>query len=105
MPFTIKKDYTCYIRLLPHDLKLGLILKKVHRVIKLVRKIHCLNNKHRTNALNDFERDKHKFLNNPVFDKTIQNYRKQRDMRFITNERTRNRLASSVNCKRSKYIC
>lgn len=43
-------------------------------------------------------------MNNSVLVKTIQNNKKQRDIRYATNGRTRNRLTTSVNFKGSKYI-
>ena len=39
-----------------------------------------------------------------MFGKTIQNNRKQGDIRLVTNERTRNRVAFSVIFEGSNYI-
>ena len=40
-----------------------------------------------------------------MFGKTIQNNREGKDMQLITNEKIRNRLASSVYLNGSKCIC
>ena len=60
--------------------------------------------KYRAKGKNNLKKNHYKFLNNSVYGKTIQNNRKQRDIRLITNERTRNTSAYSVNFKESKYI-
>ena len=39
-----------------------------------------------------------------MFDKTIQNKRKQRDILFSTNEKIRNRFPSSINFNGRKHI-
>ena len=80
----MNKKYTCHIRLVKQALKHGLILKKVHRVIKRkqrnwIEKYIGLNTKYRTKSLNNFKKDFYGFLNNSIFGKTIQNNRKQRD--------------------------
>ena len=51
------------------------------------------------------KKNQYKFLNNSVFHKAIQNTRKQKkSIQLITNERTRKKLASSVNFKENKQI-
>ena len=44
------------------------------------------------------------FWDNLVFGKINQNNGKQTDIRLVTNDRTRNIFASSLNFKGSKYI-
>ena len=63
-----------------------------------------LNNKYIAKTKKDSEKNQYKFLNNSVIGKTIQNNRKQRVIRLITNETTRSRFASSVNFNGKKYI-
>lgn len=44
---------------------------------------------------NEFERDLSGLFNGQLFSKTIQNNRKQKDIRFAIHERTRNKLPLS----------
>ena len=58
------------------------------------------NTKYRAEA-NGFQKNQYKFLNNSEFGKTIQNNRKQRNIQLVTNEKTSNRLASSVTLRKA----
>ena len=63
-----------------------------------------LSTKYRTKAKIDFKKNYWKFFSNSVISKSIQNKKKHRDIPLVTCEKTRNRLAFSVNFKKSKYI-
>ena len=62
------------------------------------------NNKLRTEAKNDFEKDFFKLMNNTVFGNTMKNARKYRDIRLVTNDKRRNQLASEPNYHTTKYF-
>ena len=74
-------EYVLYKRNLKQALRHGLILKKVHRVIKFNQKAWLkpyidMNTKLRQKAKNNVEKDFFKLMNNAAFGKTIWNVRK-----------------------------
>ena len=56
-----------------------------------------INTNLRKKAKNDFEKDLFKLIDNAVFGKTMENARKQRDIKLVTTERKRNYLVSEPN--------
>ena len=73
-----KKEYAIHKRHLKQVLNHGLVLKKVHRVIKLNQKAWLksyidMNTDIGKNAKNGFEKQFFKLMNNAVFEKTKQN--------------------------------
>ena len=63
-----------------------------------------MNTKLRTNTKNDFEKDYFKLKNNAAFGQTMENIRKHRDIRLVTNDKTRSLLASEPNYHATKHI-
>ena len=81
-----KSKYVIHITSLKHALKRGLISKKVYRVIsfnqdELLKPYIEMNNKLRTEAKNDFEKDFFDLMNNSVFGKVMENMRRHRDVK------------------------
>ena len=104
-----KKKYVIHIRALKQALNQGLILKKVHRVIKFRQEAWLkpyigMNTNLRTSAKNDFEKDFFKKMNNAVFCKTMQNDRKYRDIKIVTTNKQRMKFASEPNYHTTKQI-
>ena len=63
-----------------------------------------MNTKLRTNGKNDFEKDFFKLVNNAVFEKTMVNVRKHRDIKLVTRNKRKNQLSSEPNYHTKKYF-
>ena len=56
------------------------------------------------NAKNDFDKDFFQRMNNAVFGKTMENVRKHRDIKLVTNDTKRNKLVSESNYHTRKWF-
>ena len=105
-----KTKCVIHIRNLKQALNYGLILKKVHRVIKFnqnawLKSYNDMNTDLRKKTKNDFGKDFFKLMNNAVFGKTMENVRKHRDIKkLVTAERRRNYLVSEPNYHTTKFF-
>ena len=63
-----------------------------------------MNTEYGMNAKNDFEKDFFKLMNNAVFGKTMENIRKHRNIKLMTNDTKRNRLVSEPNYHATKWF-
>ena len=101
-----KTEYVIHKRNLKQAINHGLILKKVHRVIKFNQKAwpkpYIDMNKLRQKAKNYFEKDFFKLMNNAVFGKTIENVRKHGNIKLVTRERRKNYSVSELNYHTTK---
>ena len=61
-----------------------------------------MNNNLRKEAKIEFEKDFFKLMNNSVFQKTMENVRKQRDIKLVTTNEKRNKLVSEPNYHTTK---
>ena len=85
-----KKNYFIHIQALHQALKHGLILDRIHRAIEFdqyawIKPYTDFNTQLSTKATNDFEKDFFKLMNNAVFGKTMENIRKHRNIKLVTN--------------------
>ena len=63
-----------------------------------------MNTELRKTAKNDFEKDFFKLRNNSVFEKTMENVRKHRDIKLVTTDKKRRKLVSEPNYHTMNYI-
>ena len=83
-----KKNCVIHIRALDQALRHGLLLECIHRVIEFnqsnwMKPYIDFNTQLRTLATNDFEQDFFKLMNNW---KTMENVRKHRNIKLVTNK-------------------
>ena len=87
-----KKNYVIHIEALDQALRHGLILEKIHQAIECnqstwLKPYIDMNTELRAKTLNDFKKDFFKLMNNSVFSKLMENIRKHKDIKLITNEK------------------
>ena len=85
-----KKRYVIHIRALDQALKHGLVLDRIHRAIEFkqsawMKEYIDFNTKLRTAAKNDFETDFYKLMNYSVLGKMMENIRKHKNIKLVTN--------------------
>ena len=88
----VAKKYGIHIRALKQALNHRFVLKRVRRVIKFNQKAWLkpyidMNTKLKKGAINEFEEDFFKLMNNSVFGKTMEKSRKHRNTKLVTTEK------------------
>ena len=99
-----KKRYVIHIRALNQALKHGLVLEHIHRAIEFeqsawMKEYIDFNTKLRTAAKNDFEKDFYKLMNDLVFRKKMENIRKHRNIKLVTNREAYLKVVMKPNFK------
>ena len=92
-----KEKYVIHIRALKQALNHGLKLEKVHRVIKFNQRAWFkpyidVNTKKEKKQKMNLKKKFFKLMINSVFEKTIENLRKHRDVKLVTTDEKRSKL-------------
>ncbi|GFX44453.1 uncharacterized protein TNCV_1394741 [Trichonephila clavipes] len=100
-----KTKYVLHYSNLKLYLKLVLVLKKIHRVLKFfqspwLKNYIDYNTKLRTKSVNDFQKDYYKLMNNSIFGKTMENVRRRVDIRLCSTEEQARKLIAKSNFNR-----
>ena len=86
-----KKHYLVHYRMLKFYLRHAMIVDKVHNIISFrqsrwLEKYINFNTQKRNQAVNDFEKDFHKLLNNAFYRKTMENVRNRLKIKFVKKD-------------------
>ena len=86
-----KKNYLVHYRMLKFYVKHGIIVDKFHTVFSFkqsmwLEKYKTFNTQKRNQAVNDFEKDFYKLLNNTFYEKTCENVRNRIKVEFIKDD-------------------
>ena len=89
-----KKNYLVHYRMLKFYLRHGMIVDNVHNIISFTQsgwleKYINFNTQKRNQAVNDFEKDFYKLLNNAFYGKTMENVRNRLKIKFIKKDNYR----------------
>ena len=86
-----KKNYLVHYRMLKFYLRHGMIVDKVHNIISFrqsrwLEKYIIFNTQKRNQAVDDFEKDFYKLLNNAFYGKTMENVRNRLKIKLIKKD-------------------
>ena len=86
-----KKNYLIHYRMLNFYIRHGMIVDKVHEIISFkqsrwLEKYISFNTQKRNQAVNDFEKDFYKLLNNAFYGKIVENVRNRLKIKFVKKD-------------------
>ena len=86
-----KENYLIHYRLLKFYIRYGMVVDKIHNIKSFrqssrIEKYINFNTQKRNQAVNDFEKDFYKLLNNAFYGKTMENVRNRLKIKFIKKD-------------------
>ncbi len=104
-----KKNYILYYETLKLYLKLGLVVTKIHRILRFkqspfLEKFIELNNNARKKATSDFEISLYKLYNNSIYGKMMYNVFKKVDLKLVNSRNSFEKLVAKPNFSTSHII-
>ena len=89
--WTDKKNYLVHYRMLKFYVRHGMVIEKIHEVksfkqTKWLEKYKNFNTQKRNKAVNDFEKDFYKLLNNAFYGKTMENVKNRLKIKFVKKD-------------------
>ena len=104
-----KEHYVAHFWVVQQALQLGLRLTKIHRVLKFSQSCWLKtyidsNTQRRAVATSAFQKDFFKLMNNAIFGKTLENKRKHKDVKLVTNPAKLEKLVRQPNFQTSIII-
>ena len=71
----------------------------------MVKAIYWYENKIKKRSKSEFEKDFFNLMNNSIFEKTIENVRKHKDIKLVTTEEKRTKLSIIIQQNTFQKIC